>query len=373
MTRQFLERAKRIVIKIGTSVVTDHQELDEGIIGRIARDVARIYSEHPGTSLALVTSGAIAAGMRILNLRSRPSSIEKLQAIAAVGQRSLMQIYDSAFSKQGILTSQILLTWDDLGHRKRYQNTQKTLKELLRYKALPIINENDTVATEEIQFGDNDQLSAMVAMLIEADLLIILSDANGLYADYKTGRSSRIPMVDDLDASILQTVWDSKKVFSKGGMTSKLASIKKVMGAGIPCLLADGKEQRVLSRLMEGEDIGTLFMPRIKKVPSRKHWIAYVSKSAGTLVIDEGAEEAILKRGKSLLSKGITKVLGHFKPGDAILVQNKTSKVLGRGIVNFSSGEIEKIRGLNSKEWSESLGHPCMNEVMHRDNFVTVP
>lgn len=372
MRRQFFEHAKRIVIKIGTSVITAENVLDAKSVERVVGEVIFLRSLRADLEVGLVTSGAIAAGMKILGLKKRPANIEKLQAIAAVGQRSLMQIYDSAFRKEGILTSQILLTWDDLGSRKRYENTKRTIRELLRYRAIPVINENDTVATEEIQFGDNDQLSAMVAMLFEADLLIILSDSNGLYADYRTGQSSRIPLVDDLSASIFKSASDSRKSLSKGGMASKLAAVEKALGAGITCFLADGKERDILKRLAQGEDVGTLFLPKIKKASSKRHWIAYVSRSDGTLEIDEGAEIAILKRGKSLLSKGIVKISGHFKPGDVIALMNKDHQLLGRGIVNFSSAELEKIRGLNSREWSGVLGHACMDEVMHRDNFVTV-
>lgn len=369
MRRQFFDNAKRLVIKIGTSVIAAERELDRAVVQALARDVSGILGGNPDLRIVLVTSGAIAAGMKILGISKRPREIEKLQALAAVGQRHLMQVYDAAFNAHGIVTSQILLTWDDLGNAKRYANTRRTLEELFKYRALPVINENDTVATEEIQFGDNDQLSAMAAMLIEADLLIILSDSNGLYADYKAGQSSRIPMVDDLSASVLDSVKDSKKEYSKGGMSSKLAAVGKAVGAGIPCILADGGEDRVLSRLFDGEDLGTIFLPKMRKVPSKKNWIAYVSKPEGTLVVDEGAEAAMLKKGKSLLSKGIVRITGHFKPGDPVAVMSRSNKMLGKGIVNFSSSELEKIKGLDSDRWSKILGRACMDEVMHRDNF----
>ncbi len=316
-------------------------------------------------------SGAIGCGMKLLGLKKRPQEMERLQAVAAIGQRRLMQLYEDALGERGMPTAQILLTWDDLGVRRRYQNTLKTIQEVLRYGAIPIVNENDSVSTEEIRFGDNDELSSMVAILFDADLLILLSDANGFYADFKQGAASRISMIDDLSSSIFDHAHDEKGPLTRGGMKSKLKAIERSVEAGIPCILADGRTPGVLESLFEGGDLGTIFLPKItNRKSSKKHWISYVSKSEGTLVVDQGAEEALRVKGKSLLATGIVAIQGHFEAGSAIVVKSESGKALAKGIVNFSSTDLEKIRGLRSDLWAEKLGRPCLDEVMHRDNLV---
>ncbi len=370
MRKQFLDKARRIVIKVGTSVIADRRFFDEKLIAKLAKDLLAVLKPRENLQIIIVSSGAIGAGMRLLGLKKRPQDIAKLQAIAAVGQRRLMQLYDDAFKDARLHTAQMLLTWEDLGDRKRYQNTKRTLDELLKLGCLPIINENDTVATEEIQFGDNDQLSAMTAILFNADLLIMLQDSDGLYADFKAGKSSRISLVDDLSASILAAARDLKKTYSKGGMKSKLTAVQKAVDAGIPCLLANGRNGKVFTEIFEGQDLGTLFLPKIRGSSSKKHWIQHISRAEGTLVVDSGAQEAVMRKGKSLLSKGIIHVIGHFDEGSTVLLKSENGKCLGKGIINFSSSDLEKIRGMNSKEWSKALGRPCMDEVLHRDNFV---
>lgn len=372
MRERFFANTRRLVVKVGTSVLETAGDLSDSAVERLAHDLALVRAKNPKLEVILVSSGAIACGMKLLGVRKRPVEVRKLQALAAAGQPVLMQMYDRAFRAQGVKVAQILLTWDDLGSRKRFENTHRTIAEILAYGALPVLNENDTVATEEIQFGDNDQLSAMAAMMVEADLLIVLSDSNGFYADLAAGEASRVPVVDSLDASVFDAVRDSRKNFSKGGMTSKLKAVEKAVNSGIPCVIAGGKEDLVLSRLFRGEDIGTVFLPKIRKVSTKKRWIAYISKPEGSIVVDDGAETAILKRGKSLLAKGIVDLKGHFRAGDAVAVENRPGRVLGKGIINFSSSEVEKIKGLDSERWSAVLGHPCMDEVMHRDNFVPV-
>lgn len=368
MRQRFFRNARRVIVKIGTSVLERNGDLDPKVVDRLAADIARVRAA--GVKTALVSSGAIAAGMGVAGLKKRPVAVEKLQALAAIGQRRLMQIYDSAFARQNVPTAQVLLTWEDLGSRRRYDNTRRTIAEVLRLGALPVINENDTVATEEIRFGDNDQLSAMVAALFDADLLILLSDSNGFYTDVSAGASSRLAMVDDLGASIFAAAKDSRKNFSKGGMRSKLGAIQKALAAGIPCVLADGKTENVISRLFEGGDLGTIFLPRIRKSRSKQHWIRYVSKPEGAIVVDDGAREAVLKKGRSLLAKGIVRVVGRFEAGSAVELKGPDGGAIGKGIVNFSSEDIEKIRGADSREWNARLGHACLDEVLHRDNFV---
>lgn len=371
MRKQFFRKARRVVVKIGTSVLTEGHRFEEPRVGALATEIQRIRSSHPGIEFIVVSSGAIGCGMKLLGLKKRPREIERLQAVAAIGQRRLMQLYEDTLGTRGMPTAQILLTWDDLGVRRRYQNTLKTIQEVLKYGAIPIVNENDTVSTEEIRFGDNDELSSMVAILFDADLLILLSDANGFYADFKQGAASRISMIDDLSSSIFDHAYDQKGPLTRGGMKSKLKAIERSVEAGIPCVLADGRTPGVLEGLFEGGDLGTIFLPKItSRKSSKKHWISYVSKSEGTLVVDQGAEEALRVKGKSLLATGIVKIQGHFEAGSALVVKSESGKAFGKGIVNFSSTDLEKIRGLRSDVWAERLGRPCLDEVMHRDNLV---
>jgi len=271
---RFFKNARRVVIKIGTSVLESKGDLDPRIVWRLARGVASLRKR--GLEVVIVSSGAIASGMRTIGLKKRPMDLPKLQALAAIGQGGLMQTYCEAFEREGAESAQILLTWEDLGSRKRYENTRKTIEQILSFGAVPIINENDTVATEEIQFGDNDQLSAMVAMLLGADALVILSDSNGLYSDYKKGASTRMTLVESMGASVFDAVSDSKKHLSKGGMKSKLSAVEKVIAAGIPAFLADGKAPNVLERLVKGEDLGTLFLPLPRTKGTQKKWPDHV-------------------------------------------------------------------------------------------------
>jgi len=370
MRKEFFKNIKRFVIKIGTSVLAEGRILDTKVVASLARDVSAVVSGHTGLHPVLVSSGAIAAGMGYLGIKKRPSELPKLQALAAAGQPQLMGQYLRAFSKHGQALAQILLTWEDFSDRQRFNNTRRTLEDLVQKGIIPVINENDTVSTREIEFGDNDQLSSMVAALVNADLLVFLSDSDGFYTDYHAGPASRISMVDDLNASVFDAVRDVRRPLTRGGMTSKLEAIQKALCAGIPCVLADGRRKNVLRGLFEGRDTGTLFLPKLKRMNSKKHWIAYIAKAEGEVVIDEGAAQAVLKRGKSLLSKGIIEIRGHFEAGSSVIVKNVSGRVLGKGIVNFTSTELHKIMGLRSDEWGRVLGRPCLDEVLHRDNFV---
>ena len=370
MREQFFKKVRRVVIKIGSSVLAHNRKLDTRVIESLTEDLFQLQKAYPNIQWVLVSSGAIPAGLDHLGLKKRPSEMAQLQALAAVGQPILMQAFQESFKSHRRRLAQILLTWEDLSSRVRYKNTQKTIEALVRKQVVPIINENDTVSTNEIGVGDNDQLSQMVAALFNADALVLLSDSDGFYADFKAGASSRVSMVDDLHASMFDAVRDVPKSHTRGGMRSKLNAIEKALKAGIACVLADGRTPQILSRLFSGEDRGTIFLPKIMRMTSKKHWIAYISKSEGTLVVDPGAEEAILKRGKSLLSKGIMKSLGLFEAGSSVTLKNEKKKNLGKGIINFSSQDLEKIMGLRSDEWEKRLGRPCLDEVIHRDNFV---
>jgi glutamate 5-kinase len=370
MRSEFFKNAKRVIIKIGSSSLTQDGAFYVKRLHAIAEELAEIMKNADDLKVVLVSSGAIPMGMKQQGLKKRPVEMPKLQALAAIGQPLLLRHFSDTLERHKITAAQILLTWDDFSNRTRFGNTKKTLDELVGRKVVPIINENDTVAVQEIEFGDNDQLSSMTASMFDADLLILLSDSNGFYADYEAGEKTRVPMVDDLNASLFASVRDVKKNLSKGGMTSKLNAIEKALKAGIPCLLADGTRQNTLHDLFGGKDVGTLFLPKLKRMASKKHWIKYISKPEGTLVIDAGAEQAMISRGKSLLSKGITETKGQFEAGASIRIQSERGTILGKGIVNFSSTELEKIRGLRSEEWEKRLGKPCLDEVLHRDNFV---
>lgn len=269
VTNLFLKDVKNVVIKIGTSVLTSAGKFDRPKVSKIASEIAVLLKKN--TRVAVVSSGAIGAGMTLMKLRHRPSSMQGLQAAAAVGQRYLMQCYEEAFSQHGFSTAQVLLTWDDLSVEKRFMNAKRALREIQRLKHVPVINENDTVATDEIRFGDNDRLSSLLAILLEADLLVILSDTNGLYADgKKNDMDKRIRFVEKID-DVFGHVSDQKTVFTVGGMRSKLNAIRTSVRAGIPVFLADGRATNVLTKIFNGEDIGTFFAP----IGGQKSWIRH--------------------------------------------------------------------------------------------------
>ncbi|MBP9733423.1 MAG: glutamate 5-kinase [Candidatus Omnitrophica bacterium] len=370
MRQEFFKNARRIVIKVGTSVLSHDGQLSLARVKALASGIARLKKRSGSVQVILVSSGAIGAALAFLGLKKRPVKIEELQALAAIGQPRLMQMYMESFGTVDVVPAQVLLTWQDLASRARFENTRRTLEQLVRQGALPIVNENDTVSTQEIEFGDNDQLSSMVASLFNADLLVLLTDAEGLYADMKAGASSRLPLVEDLNAEHFALVQDEKKAHTKGGMASKLGAVQKALKAGIPCVMASGAEPRILDRLFDGEDLGTLFLPKINKLSSKKHWIAYISKSEGVLVIDDGAKRALTHGGRSLLAAGLVKATGHFEAGSAVAVKDAEGQVLGKGIVNFSSTDLAQIRGHKASAWEAILGRPCSGEVLHRDNFV---
>lgn len=370
MRERLFRDARRVVVKIGTSTLVANKKFDPRRIRALTGDIAEVSSRNARLQLVLVSSGAIGSGMLKLGRHQRPVEMPKLQAVAAVGQPQLMRHFIDGFEATGRLTAQILLTREDFGSRARFEKMQATLEALAADSIIPVINENDTVSTKEIEFGDNDQLSALVASLIGADLLILLSDADGFYADYKKGPETRVALVDDLHAGIFGAVRDVKRAHTKGGMTSKLQAIDKALKAGIPCVLANGHEPRILSRLFSGEDKGTLFLPKLKRLSSKKHWIAYMAKPQGAVRVDEGAARAVTESGRSLLAKGIAAVPSAFEAGSVVRVENDRGELIGKGIVNFSSAELLKIRGSRSGEWAKILGKACLDEVIHRDNFV---
>lgn len=370
--KDYILAAKRVVIKIGSAVLAGpHGEgVDEEVFANIAHDISSLKKD--GKEVILVTSGAIAIGMKKMGLKKRPVSIPEKQAIAALGQGSLITMYEKAFGSMGEKVAQVLLTHDDLGSRQRFLNARNTISTLLGYGIIPIINENDTVAVEEIKFGDNDHLAALVTNLVEADLLVILTDIAGLFdKDPKKDKTANlIPVVRDVDHLTLAWAGDTGGVFGTGGMASKVEAAKKAAHFGVATIIANGKDFDILKKVFDCIDIGTLFLPMEDKLTSKKHWIAFSARPTGRIFVDEGAKGAILKKGKSLLPSGITKVDGTFEAGEVVHCVDHRGKEFARGVANYSSMEIEKIKGIKTTEIEKTLGYKYYDEVVHRDNLV---
>ncbi len=362
---------KRVVVKVGTSSIVRENDmgLDEEKLDGIVDDLASVKSS--GRDVILVTSGAIGAGSGKLGLRSRPRDIPTQQAAAAVGQSLLMNAYERSFARHGITVGQMLLTRDDFSDRRRYTNISNTLIALLRYGVVPIINENDTVAVEEIKVGDNDMLSAFTTLLARADLLVILSDIDGLYtADPKKEPDAKL-------VDVVEGITDELRAFAggkggelgTGGMDTKLAAAEVVTGSGEMMIIANSSIRMPVTRILKGERIGTLFLPR-KRLSGRKRWIAYSPRMKGAVWVDRGAYEALVKRGASLLASGIIGVEGRFEFGDTIRCLDEEGREFARGLTNYSSGEIRKIMGHRTSEIESILGYRYYDEVIHRDNLV---
>lgn len=359
-----MKEYKRIVIKIGTKVITskekalDKERLDD-LVGQIS-DIRR-----KGLDVVLVTSGAIGAGMGLLGMKKRPLELSELQATAAIGQSHLMNLYGEFFKKRGFLVGQILLTQEDFNDRQRYLNIKHTINSLLEHGVVPIINENDTVATEEIKCGDNDRISSLVSDLCQAGKLIILTDVEGLLD--KDGKL--VNLVADITPEILKLAGRSHCDLGTGGMATKIECAKTVADAGIECVIANGKKKDILLKIITGEDVGTTFNSKKAKFIARKRWIAYSSKPKGRIIVDDGAQSA-LKKDKSLLASGILDSEGIFNSGDAVSITDKFGKEIARGLVNYSSADIMKIKGLRSVKIKSMLGHKGHDEVVHKDNLV---
>ena len=370
--KKYIGAAKKIVIKIGSAVLAGrHDEgLDEAVFTKLAQGISEL--KQSGKEIIIVTSGAIAIGMKKMGLKQRPKSIPEKQAIAALGQGSLMALYEKALTPLHEKAAQVLLTHDDLGSRQRFLNARNTISTLLGYGIIPIINENDTVAVEEIKFGDNDHLAALVTNLVEADLLVILTDIDGLFdKDPKKDKTANlIPVVRDVDHLTLAWAGDTGGVFGTGGMASKVEAAKKAAHFGVATIIANGKDFDILKKIFDCIDIGTLFLPMEDKLTSKKHWIAFSARPTGRIFVDEGAKDAILKKGKSLLPSGITKVDGTFEAGEVVHCVDHRGKEFARGVANYSSMEIEKIKGIKTTEIEKTLGYKYYDEVVHRDNLV---
>jgi len=364
-------KAKRIVIKVGTSTLTDdNHRLVHAKVEKLAREIVEL--KRRGKEVILVSSGAIGAGIGKLNLKQRPRDIKLLQATAAVGQSILMSTYDRYFSAYGQTIAQLLLTHADFRSRQRYLNLRNTLLTLLKSGVIPIINENDTTAVDEIKVGDNDNLSALVASNLEADLLIILTDTDGLFTrdPRRSKRAELIPVVRDITPEIERIAHRGEKTSSAGGMRTKIEAARLAMNAGIPVIIANGAKENILLRIVEGEPVGTRFLPRkTDRMNDREHWIRFISPPRGRIKVDAGAKAALVAKGGSLLPSGIIGVEGTFMPGDTVSIADSRGVEFARGITNYSSVEIEKIKGLHTGDIEHVLGHKEYDEVVYRGNL----
>lgn len=371
MRKELLKKAKRIVVKIGSGVLTGGENgIDPSFLDGLAKEIAGLRSRH--TEVVVVSSGAVAAGRKALGLVDRPKTLPQKQAAAAVGQSRLMRAYEEAFSRYNLKVAQILLTRDDLANRRRFQNARGTLDTLLSFGIIPVINENDTVVVDELKFGDNDNLSALVTNLVEAQLLLIMTDIDGLYtADPRTDPSATlIHQVRSITRDMERGAGGTGTTVGTGGMATKLSAAKKAMKSGVASIVFAGRQQGNLTRVMDGEVVGTLFLPSGESLNRRKHWIAYNLRPAGTLHVDAGAREVLAKHGKSLLPSGIANVEGRFARGACVKIVAPDGVEFARGIVDYSSQEIELISRHKSSEIEKILGFRYGDDVIHRDNLV---
>jgi glutamate 5-kinase len=362
---------RRIVVKIGSALITDGGKgLDHLAIARWAEQMAQLRLA--GCEVVLVSSGSIAEGIKRLGLKQRPSMIHTLQASAAVGQMGLVQAYESCFQKHGLLSAQILLTHEDLANRKRYLNARSTLRTLLEFGVVPVVNENDTVATDEIRFGDNDTLAALVANLVEADLLMILTDQQGLY-DSNPANNPNARLIERADADDDQLLIFAEPVggvLGRGGMQTKVIAARKAARSGTHTVIAYGREENVIKRLVNGESIGTFLKAGAEPMLARKQWLAGHMHCAGELTLDEGAVRVLKKSGASLLPIGVKAIKGEFKRGEVVACFSPDGKAIARGLVNYPADEARKIIGHASREISDILGYLNEPELIHRDNLI---
>ena len=381
--KEILKGLKRVVIKVGSSIITKREkrnnewanELNANNVRLLARTIRQIVDRN--CEVVLVSSGAIMAGRERLDLHRADLSIPEKQACAAIGQSYLMHTYEKKFEKEGIKVAQILLGHDDLRNRKRFLNAKHTLEALLEHKVIPIINENDSVTIDEIKIGDNDTLSATVACLLNAQLLIILSDVDGLFSRDPSSkmREGDAPMkiiehVDCITQKIEKLAGGSKSKVTVGGMYTKILAAKQTMSFGIPTLIVNGFDKSIAEKIYKGKSVGTLFWAGREKIKKRKHWIAHTLKPSGKITIDSGAEKAILSRGKSLLPAGVIKVEGKFEFGNAVRILGEDGKEIARGLVNYNFRDLDSIMGMRTSAVKKIFKDNFYNEVIHRDDLT---
>jgi glutamate 5-kinase len=372
--QQVADAAQTVVVKVGTRVLT----LADGTLNyeRIEQLAEELHTASAaGRRLVLVSSGAVGAGLSLLGLKSRPTDLARLQAVAAVGQGHLIHAYDRTLAKHGRRAAQVLLTAEDVDDRIRYLNVRNTISSILEFGAIPIINENDTVSVEELQttFGDNDRLAAMVTNLVRAPLLVILSDIEGLYDGDPSLKSSQIVhTVERIDEKVLSYVRDRKTGLSKGGMASKLEAARMVTSAGEHMIIASGRQPDVLTQVLAGKEIGTLFVAQGKAISQYKRWLGFTAQVRGRIQLDAGARKAIVEQGRSLLAAGIVDAQGDFQKGDVVALCDSEGTVVARGLSNYAAADVNRIRGLKSDRIAQVLGQRPYEEVVHRDNLAIV-
>jgi glutamate 5-kinase len=371
MPRTSLARTRRIVVKIGSAVLTrPGGGLDVETLASLCDEVAALRSS--GREVVVVSSGAVALGMQEIGLSRKPGTIAQRQALAALGQAQLMKAWRESLGRWGVPVAQVLLTHSDLADRTRYLNARHTFGAILGFGAVPVVNENDTVAVDEIRFGDNDNLSAQVANLIEADLLVMLTQDEGLYdRDPRAHEDAAlVPLVDKVDDGVMRMIGTSTSGVGTGGMGTKVHAARAASHMGIPAVIARGKRPFVLSAVIAGDEVGTLFVASQDRLRARKHWIGYTLKPAGRLTVDAGAEVAVRKNGKSLLPSGIVAIAGDFVPGDVVEVSSLDGSVFARGLSAYGAAEVRRIRGCRTAEIEAHLGYRTVDEVIHRDDLV---
>ncbi len=374
MHQQQLTACKRIVVKIGSSLVASSSGgLHRDQIARLAKEFAALQSKN--RELVIVSSGAIVAGISHLGLKSYPQDLPLQQAAAAVGQSRLLRAYEVAFEESGHKIAQILLTHQDLGGRRRFLNARHTLTTLIQLGVIPIINENDTVSTEEIRFGDNDSLAGQIAHLVDADLLVILSDVNGLYEKdpHLNPAAKLIPLVPTITKQIENLAGASRTQASRGGMVTKIQAAKQAGRFGVPTLLLNGETPHALGQALDGKPGGTFFASKQSSLTNRKQWIAFTLRPKGEIMLDEGAVTALVLRGKSLLASGILHVKGTFLNGDPVSCTTTEGIVFAQGLTNYSAETLQRIKGKQTSEIQELLGSLEYEEVIHRDNLALTP
>jgi glutamate 5-kinase len=371
--KQILRRARRVVVKIGSQILSSEGGIEETRLRGLVRELAELHDRKK--EIVVVSSGAVAAGMTRLGRKEKPKTIPEKQALAAVGQIKLMALYERHFSKFAKSVAQVLLTHEDLANRQRYINAKHTFQMLLESSIIPIVNENDTVAVEEMKFGDNDHLSALVATLLEADLLVILSDVEGVYDKDPRGHvdARLIPLITEPKGLSESIAGDSLSTVGTGGIVTKLDAAGKAAVAGIPTVIASGMQGGVLGKVFaEEESCGTLILPEGNRLTSRKHWIAYNLKTAGEIVVDQGAHDAVVQKGKSLLPSGLKEVRGAFGVGECVRCVDLEGREFARGLVNYSAQELNQIKGLHTSRIEKVLGYKAYDEIIHRDDLVVL-
>ncbi|MDH4100372.1 MAG: glutamate 5-kinase [Nitrospirota bacterium] len=371
--RDITKKARLVVLKIGSAVLTSKESgLNEERLARLSAQIAALAED--GRQVVVVSSGAIATGMARLGLKERPREIPLKQAAASVGQSGLVEAYEKHFRKYGRHVAQVLLTHADLANRQRYLNARNTLSTLIELGVIPVINENDAVSVEELKFGDNDALSAMVASMLHADLLVILSDVDGLFTEdpRKNPDATLRDVVEQITPEVLRSAGGSATIEGTGGMASKVHAAKKTASAGIPTAIINGTRPETIASLFSGHQEGTLFLPEVCPLPSRKQWIAITLKPKGSLVLDAGATKAVRENGKSLLPSGVKEVHGRFDLGDVVSCVDPDGNEICRGLVNYPAADLQKIKGAKTTEIEKILGYKYFDEVIHRDDMVVV-